>query len=51
MTSSQPIAVLTAIPEEIAAFGAHLVETGREAVAGIAIRHGTLDGRAVVLAE
>jgi adenosylhomocysteine nucleosidase len=51
MTSNQPIAVLTAIPEEIAAFGAHLVETGRETVAGISIHHGTLDGRAVVLAE
>ena len=51
MTSAQPIAVLTAIPEEIAAFGAHLVETGRESVAGISIHHGTLDGRAVVLAE
>jgi adenosylhomocysteine nucleosidase len=43
--------VLTAIPEEIAAFGTHLVETGREMVAGIAIHHGRLDGRAVVLAQ
>jgi hypothetical protein len=34
MTSSQPIAVLTAIPEEIAAFGAHLVETGQGGGAG-----------------
>ena len=51
MTSSQPIAVLTAIPEEIAAFGAHLIEVGRESVAGISIHHGTLDGRAVMLAE
>ena len=51
MTSKQPIAILTAIPEEIAAFGAHLVETGGETVAGISIHHGTLDGRAVVLAE
>jgi adenosylhomocysteine nucleosidase len=49
--TSLPIAVLTAIPEEIAAFGAHLTETGREIVAGIAIHHGTLDGRSVVLAE
>src|SRR6201996_7453725 len=49
--TTQPIAVLTAIPEEIAAFGAHLTETGRETVAGIAVHHGTLDGRAVVLAE
>jgi len=49
--TSQPIAVLTAIPEEIAAFGAHLTETGRETVAGISIHHGTLDGKAVVLAE
>lgn len=47
----RPIAVLTAIPEEIAAFGAHLVESGRETVAGVAIRHGLLDGRPVVLAE
>jgi adenosylhomocysteine nucleosidase len=47
----RPIAVLTAIPEEIAAFGAHLVESGREAVAGIGVHHGMLDGRAVVLAE
>jgi adenosylhomocysteine nucleosidase len=51
MTSTRPIAVLTAIPEEIAAFGAHLVETGRETVAGIRVHHGTLDGRPVVLAE
>ena len=49
--TAHPIAVLTAIPEEIAAFGAHLTETGRESVAGIAVHHGTLDGRAVVLAE
>ncbi len=46
-----PVAVLTAIPEEIAAFGAHLVQTGRETVAGVPIHHGTLDGQAVVLAE
>src|SRR5262249_11252144 len=51
MTPSRAIAVLTAIPEEIAAFGTHLVETGRETVAGIEVRHGTLDGRKVVLAE
>ena len=51
MTSVRPIAVLTAIPEEIAAFGAHLVESRREVVAGVAIHHATLDGRAVVLAE
>jgi adenosylhomocysteine nucleosidase len=49
--TAQPIAVLTAIPEEIAAFGAHLTETGRETVAGIVVHHGTLDGRPVVLAE
>jgi len=49
--TAKPIAVLTAIPEEIAAFGAHLVETGRESVAGLAFHHGTLDGRPVVLAE
>jgi adenosylhomocysteine nucleosidase len=49
--TAQPIAVLTAIPEEIAAFGAHLTETGQETVAGLAFHHGTLDGRAVVLAE
>lgn len=49
--TAQPIAVLTAIPEEIAAFGAHLSETGRESVAGLAFHHGTLDGRPVVLAE
>jgi adenosylhomocysteine nucleosidase len=48
---TKPIAVLTAIPEEIAAFGAHLTETGRETVAGISFHHGTLDGRTVVLAE
>jgi len=51
MTQSGPIAILTAIPEEIAAFGAHLTETSRETVAGVAIRHGALDGRPVVLAE
>jgi adenosylhomocysteine nucleosidase len=47
----KPIAILTAIPEEIAAFGQHLVETSRETVAGVRIRHGALDGRAVVLGE
>ncbi len=46
-----PIAILTAIPEEIAAFGAHLVESDRETVAGVRIHHGLLDGRPVVLAE
>ena len=45
------LAILTAIPEEIAAFGAHLVETGRDLVAGVPIRLGTLDGRPVALAE
>ncbi len=49
--AQSPIAILTAIPEEIAAFGAHLVEAGRETVAGLRLLHGTLDGRAVVLAE
>jgi adenosylhomocysteine nucleosidase len=49
--TSRAIAILTAIPEEIAAFGAHFVETGHERVAGIAIHHGTLDGRRVALAE
>lgn len=48
---TKPIAVLTAIPEEIAAFGAHLVETGQDSAAGLAFHHGTLDGRPVVLAE
>ena len=47
----QRLAILTAIPEEIAAFGAHLTETGRETVAGVSILHGTLDGRPVALAE
>ena len=51
MTTPRPLAVLTAIPEEIAAFGAHFVETGRETVAGIGIRHGMLDLHPVVLAE
>jgi len=49
--TTQPIAVLTAIPEEIAAFGAHLAKTDQETVAGISVYHGTLDGRSVVLAE
>lgn len=51
MTSPAPIAVLTAIPEEIEAFGAHFRETGREIVAGLPIRLGTLDNRSVALAE
>ena len=51
MTDPRPLAILTAIPEEIAAFGAHLVETGRETVAGLEFRRGTLDGYPVVLAE
>jgi len=46
-----PVAILTAMPEEIAAFGAHLVESGRDTVAGVRIHHGLLDGRPVVLAE
>jgi adenosylhomocysteine nucleosidase len=45
------LAILTAIPEEIAAFGAHLVEAGRDSVAGISLLLGSLDGRPVVLAE
>jgi adenosylhomocysteine nucleosidase len=51
MTEPAPIAILTAIPEEIAAFGDHLERTGEESVAGIRIHHGTLDGWRVVLAE
>jgi adenosylhomocysteine nucleosidase len=51
VTEPAPIAILTAIPEEIAAFGRHLSRTGEEKVAGIAIHHGALDGRPVVLAE
>ena len=47
----RPIAVLTAIPEEIAAFGNHLVESGKESVAGLRVHPGTLDRRPVVLAE
>ena len=51
MTNTAPIGVLTAIPEEIAAFGAHFRETSRETVAGSAFLRGTIDGRAAVLAE
>jgi adenosylhomocysteine nucleosidase len=51
MRNNAPIAILTAIPEEIAAFGAHLVETNRQSIAGIRVHHGTLDERPVVLAE
>jgi adenosylhomocysteine nucleosidase len=46
-----PLAILTAIPEEIAAFGRHLDRAGEETIAGIRIHHGALDGRPVVLAE
>ncbi len=49
--SPAPLAILTAIPEEIAAFGAHLTETGRESAAGVRVLHGALDGRAVAVAE
>src|ERR1017187_9726991 len=48
---ARPIAILTAIPEEIAAFGDHLVESGSETVAGIKFHHGMLDRHPVVLAE
>lgn len=51
MIEPAPIAILTAIPEEIAAFGEHLERTGEESVAGIRIHLGALDGRRVVLAE
>jgi adenosylhomocysteine nucleosidase len=51
VTDPAKLAILTAIPEEIAAFGQHLAEAGRETVAGVTIHTGTLDGRAVVLAE
>lgn len=51
MADSKPIGILTAIPEEIAAFGVHFRETGRERVAGLTILLGTLDGRQVALAE
>ncbi len=49
--TARPIAILTAIPEEIAAFGDHLVESGSETVAGIKFHHGMLDRHPVVLAE
>jgi len=51
MTDTRPIGILTAIPEEIGAFGVHFRETGREKAAGLEILRGTLDGRPVVLAE
>lgn len=50
-TNLGPIGILTAIPEEIAAFGAHFRETGREVAGGLTVLQGTLDGRPVALAE
>lgn len=50
-TSPKPLAILTAIPEEIGAFGTHFVPTGTETVGGVPIHRGMLDGRPVVLAE
>jgi adenosylhomocysteine nucleosidase len=51
MLTPGPLGVLTAIPEEIAAFGAHLTQTGREVIAGVRVHRGSLDGRPVVVAE
>jgi adenosylhomocysteine nucleosidase len=51
MIQNSPIAILTAIPEEMAAFGLHFIQTGQQTVAGIRVHQGALDGRAVVLAE
>jgi adenosylhomocysteine nucleosidase len=51
MLTPRPLGVLTAIPEEIAAFGAHLTQSGREMVAGVPVYRGSLDGRPVVVAE
>lgn len=51
MSIARPIGILTAIPEEIAAFGTHFGETGRETIAGLPVLLGTLDGRPVALAE
>jgi adenosylhomocysteine nucleosidase len=51
MCSAKPVGVLSAIPEEMAAFGAHFRESGRVTVGGLSVLLGALDGRPVALAE
>lgn len=50
-TSSQPLGVITAIPEEIAHFGDHFEATDPVELGGFLFRPGRLDGRAAVLVE
>ena len=49
--SSQPIGLISAIPEELAQFGAHFAEERVEDVVGLTFRTGMLDGHAVVAVE
>ena len=49
--TSNPIGLISAIPEELAQFGAHFVEDREEDVAGFVFRCGLLDDRAVVAVE
>ncbi len=49
--TSHPIGLISAIPEELAHFGAHFVEECARDVAGLTFRSGELDGNPVVAVE
>ena len=49
--ATQPIGLISAIPEELAQFGAHFGEREVTRVAGLAFRSGDLDGYPVVAVE
>ena len=51
MQSPQPIGILAAVPQELAALEPHLSDRREEAAAGIRFRTGALDGVPVVAAE
>lgn len=49
--TTKPIGLISAIPEELAQFGAHFAEREVTRVAGLAFRAGDLDGHPVVAVE
>ena len=49
--TSQPIGLISAIPEELAQFGAHFAEARTERIAGLSFHVGDLDGHPVVAVE
>jgi adenosylhomocysteine nucleosidase len=50
-STAPPVGLISAVPEEIAQFGASFAEAGTREVAGFTFREGALDGRPAVLVE